>query len=203
MKFFTKTKNQQRRGFTDDEERAKQKSFYFMFPSRGVSKSSERAFTLIETLVAVSVLLLSLAGPLTIAAQALSSAYYARDQITAFYLAQEGVEYIRAVRDENYIVGAANWLEGIDECLGQPCTVDTVNFTHALCASGVCGRVLLNENTDLFNHSSGRDTVYTRSVQLDTVAGNPKEVTITVSITWQTGTRTRTFQITEQLFDWI
>ncbi len=42
-----------------------------------------RAFTLIETMVAISVLLLSLVGPLSIASKSLQSAYAARDEVTA------------------------------------------------------------------------------------------------------------------------
>lgn len=66
-------------------------------------KESTRGFTLIETLVAISILLLSIIGPMEIAARGLFSAYYARDEITAYYLAQEGIEYIRNVRDTKYL----------------------------------------------------------------------------------------------------
>lgn len=63
----------------------------------------EKGFTLIETLVAISILLLSIIGPMEIAARGLFSAYYARDEITAYYLAQEGVEYVRNLRDTMYL----------------------------------------------------------------------------------------------------
>ncbi len=78
-----------------------------------------RGFTIIETLVAISILVIALTGPLAIIAQALRSSYFARDQITAYYLAQEAVEYIRNARDKNgleaAIVGKAadEWLDGV------------------------------------------------------------------------------------------
>lgn len=65
-------------------------------------------FTLIETLVAISILLIALTGPLTIAAKGLNTAYYARDQITAFYLAQEGIEYLRNIRDGEALFAESN-----------------------------------------------------------------------------------------------
>ncbi len=60
-------------------------------------------FTVIETLVAISILLLCVVGPMEIAAKSLNSAYYAKDQITAYYLAQEGIEKIRNIRDQIYL----------------------------------------------------------------------------------------------------
>ena len=51
----------------------------------------KKGFTLIETLVAVSLLTVAIVAPMTLTARSLSAAYYARDQITAFHLAQEAI----------------------------------------------------------------------------------------------------------------
>lgn len=171
--------------------------------TRNVSHTrySFRGFTLIETLVAVSVLLLSLAGPLTLAVQSLNSAYYARDQITAFYLAQEAVEYVRATRDQNYLSGEA-WLSGLDDCLDASCTVNFPDFTHAVC-SGTCGPVLLNETTGLYGDDTGGASIYTRTMTLETVSGVDNEVIIRVNVSWQSRGLTRQFTITEHLLNWL
>ena len=66
-------------------------------------KIKNRGFTLIETLVAIAVLSLAITGPMVIAQKGIGSAIYARDEVTAFYLAQEAIEYIRNVRDTNRI----------------------------------------------------------------------------------------------------
>ncbi|MCF7865387.1 MAG: prepilin-type N-terminal cleavage/methylation domain-containing protein [Candidatus Pacebacteria bacterium] len=62
-------------------------------------KGRQRGFTILETLVAISILVLALTAPLAIVAQALRSSYYARDQVTAYYLAQEAIEFLRNKRD--------------------------------------------------------------------------------------------------------
>lgn len=108
-----------------------------------------RGFTLIETLVAISILVLALTGPLTIISQALRSAYYSRDQIVAFYLAQEAVEYIRNVRDENSLKTGAlvdSWLNGIG--LINQCK--TAGGTTASCIDQFDGTI-----THAFNMSYG------------------------------------------------
>lgn len=160
-----------------------------------------RGFTLIETLVAVSVLLISLTGPLSIATQSLNSAYYARDQITAFYLAQEAVEYVRAVRDENYLRNRG-WLTGLNNCIDTKCTINFPDFNHNPCGS-TCGPVLINRNNELFGDNVGDPTIYTRSVLLETVPGYPDEVTIRVVVSWKTGGLNRQFTISEQLLNWL
>lgn len=161
----------------------------------------KKGFTLIETLVAISVLLLSLAGPLSIASKSLQSAYYARDQITAFYLAQEGVEYVRAVRDQNYL-GGSEWLTGLSECVDAACTVDFPNFEHAAC-SGACSPVLIGTISGLYNHQAGDASIYTRSVTIETIPSVTDEVIIAVTVSWKSGMLNRSFQIREHIFDWL
>lgn len=68
-----------------------------------------RGFTLVETMVAITVLTVAVAGPLVTANRAIVAAYTARDQLIASYLAQEGLEYVRAMRDNVYL---ANYESG-------------------------------------------------------------------------------------------
>ncbi|HBM45414.1 MAG: hypothetical protein UR85_C0011G0008 [Candidatus Nomurabacteria bacterium GW2011_GWF2_35_66] len=58
-------------------------------------------FTLIEALVAISILVISVIGPLSLASKGLSYSTYAKDEITAFYLANEAIDVIRNIRDTN------------------------------------------------------------------------------------------------------
>lgn len=100
------------------------------------NKIKQKAFTIIETLVAISILTIALTGPLAIIAQALRSSYYARDQITAYYLAQEAIEYVRNMRDNNGLKGinalpSEQWLSNI--------AVDSANGTNLINPYGVAG----------------------------------------------------------------
>ncbi|MEN9605120.1 MAG: hypothetical protein RJB39_805 [Candidatus Parcubacteria bacterium] len=59
----------------------------------------EQGFTLVETMVAIFILMLALTGPIYIATLALRTAAGSRDGISARYLAEEVVEVIRNRRD--------------------------------------------------------------------------------------------------------
>lgn len=56
--------------------------------------NTNHAFTLIETLVAITILMIAIAGPLTVANRAYHTALESRDRIIATNLAQETIEYI-------------------------------------------------------------------------------------------------------------
>lgn len=64
-------------------------------------------FTLIEAMVAVTILTLAVTGPLFTASRATVAAEIVQDQLTASYLAQEGIEYTRAMRDDEYLLAYA------------------------------------------------------------------------------------------------
>jgi hypothetical protein len=188
---------------TPNEERHAQK--FAWRPSDG-GANAPRAFTLIETFVACAILLVSLTGPLSIAAQALRTSYYARDQVTAFYLAQEGLEYVRAKRDQNYLATPAqSWMNGLmtGEICTAPavCTVDFPNFTHRVCLQGACLPLLVDASTFLFNTQTGTPSLYTRKLTLTTV--NANEVNARVTVSWVSAGINRTFTIAENFFNWL
>lgn len=175
-----------------------------------------RGFTLVEAMVAISILSLSITGPMIIAQKGIGSAIYARDQITAFYLAQEAVEYIRNVRDSNRI-NQIPWLSYLSNCLaGGTCQIDAryTDYTNASaissCSSGTCPVLSLDTSRNLYGDgqtcpSGGcvwKSTQFTRAVQVTETQAN-KEAVISVSVSWNTNlfAPTRTFTIKEYLYN--
>jgi prepilin-type N-terminal cleavage/methylation domain-containing protein len=74
--------------------------------------AGSKGFTLVETLVAIALLIVVITGAYTAAQAGLSGAILSKEEVAAFYLAQEGVEEIRNLRDNNGLV-ANNWLAGM------------------------------------------------------------------------------------------
>ncbi len=69
-------------------------------------QQKQSGFSLVETLVAISILLIVIVGPMTISMQSAKSASFASEQVQAFFLAQEGLELAQKVRDDLLLNGA-------------------------------------------------------------------------------------------------
>jgi len=163
---------------------------------------NQQGFTLVETLVAIFILVMSITGPLFIAQQSFTSAATARDRTTASFLAQEGVEYVRSVRDHNYLANNANWLDGLTPCISGNCTLDTSVPTYPSIdsCSGTCP-VLQQTTAGLFGYQSGIDTRFTRIVSMTQVQAH--EVLVEVEVSWTDRGTTRKVEVQERLFNWL
>lgn len=158
----------------------------------------EKGFTLIETLIAIAVLTLSIVGPFQVVQGVLNSAYNARDQLTAAGLAQEGMEYVREVRDSNYLNNTKNGagvssmngfgtVSGNPDCYTNACVVDPFTQTIADCGGASCSAYPLYFDPVTYRYNqqtSGTKSIFTRSIQLTKNAAIPSEVLVTVTVSW-------------------
>lgn len=189
----------------------------------------QQGFTLIETLVAIAILGIMMGAPFFAINQSIIASDASRDELIGSYLAQEGVEYVRSIRDGNYLYVRQNpsstetWLYGLDgtdpngnfnpsqytDCYTPNlCTVDPMNNQVVSYTSTSSVPVLyLNNSTYLYSQSSagGTPTQFTRTVQLIPITNNgmSNEVKILVTITWETRNRPYTTIVTEYLDDWL
>ena len=173
-----------------------------------------RGFTLIETLVAVLLLTSAIAGPLSIAAQGFQAALVARDQVTAFYLAQDAVEFVQFARATNRLNGY-DWLAGgasgvsLAPCVSADgsalCYFDSLQTSVSSCG-GACPALLFDSSTKTFNYTSGTVTPqkFIRTVKIENPAsGSAGELALTVTVAWQDqGLITRTVEVREHLLNW-
>ena len=63
-------------------------------------KNQQSGFSLVETLVSITILLIVITGPLSISSQAAKSTSFSSEQVVAFFLAQEGLEIAQKGRDD-------------------------------------------------------------------------------------------------------
>jgi prepilin-type N-terminal cleavage/methylation domain-containing protein len=166
-----------------------------------------KGYSLVEVLVAVAILLLALVGPMTIAAKSLQSSYYAREQATALFLAQEGIELVVAMRNDALIAAIQdrnlgqgwNWVNNgrLSACFGESgCNIalignsgsqsvlDSAQTRIVDCGSSSC-QLTFDEFSARARYTlgSGEPTKYTRVITLESIDGNTG-VLITSRVEW-------------------
>lgn len=195
----------------------------YVFTRNSHAKSrcvSLTGFTIIETLVAIAVLTIAIIGPFYAVQSALTSSYVARDQLIASSLAQEGIEYIRSIRDNNFLNGRT-WVHLLStySCYGATpsnyCTVDPTqgdphsdpNLSAAPNAIEVYSQTsyvppLYVSATNLYNQqSSGTQSRFKRYLQIQQISAT--EARITVTVTWTTAKIPYTLTLTGYINDWL
>ena len=180
-------------------------------------RNTSRGFTLIETMVAITLLTVAITAPMTLATKSLSTAYYARDQIAAYNLAQEAIESVRHIRDGNVLHNALGLTPTYDLLRSTPVniptdgskfTIDTTDNDKIATCSGTCPP-LKETSEGLYGYASGNDTKFIRSVTatfLENQDGsdNIDEIHVEVEVAWTSGSFSqRRVKISENLYRWV
>lgn len=182
-----------------------------------------RGFTLLETLIAVSILAIAIAGPIFVANRAIVAAQIARDQMTASYLAQEGIEYVRLMRDNEYLsfyragganVSSAAWTDfvsgssaaSITSCKTSTCTFDPArtlgtgsNLSLTTCSGSSCAPLHLSGGA-YTQTTAGSVTPFTRTIQATDVSSTEEKIVSKVA--WQSHGTTYSVTVTDHLTAW-
>lgn len=174
--------------------------------------SPHKGFTLVETLIAITILAIAIVGPFSAIQTAINSSYVARDELVGTMLAQEAIEYVRSIRDDNYLGGRA-WMDFPYSCAGASptnfCTVDATqgDFHTTPAAVNAYSQVALVPalsltTNGLYNQQGqGTATVFKRYVQITTVSATESDVKVIVS--WTTAHQQYQVVITDKLYNWL
>ena len=175
-------------------------------------------FTFIEAMVAISLLMTSVAIAVTTIRTDILVSSITKDAVAARFLAQEGIEYTRHVRDSHLVEFVKDgviidWLGGLGECSNvTPCTIDTADPTLVIitsCPAGVCPILKYNEAENRYGYDSGvgwEDTVFMREIEIvDPGTGTmDTEAIVTVKVVWsERDGSSREVIYQQNLFNWI
>jgi type II secretory pathway pseudopilin PulG len=169
---------------------------------------SSPGFTLVETLVAISIFSLSILGLISVLSQGIANINYAKQRMVAEYLAQEGVEYVRNVRD-NYVIynptsGQTGWNNfNLFSCTAEsPCGYNTASYPGYLCSdAGRTCKLYINNGSYDSDPANGIDSGFTRTILFTTINANERRISVNVS--WTQGSGIKTVTLSEDVFNWI
>jgi hypothetical protein len=161
----------------------------------------------VETLVAISIFTVSILGLMAVLSQGISDTNYAKRKIIAEYLAQEGIEYIRNMRDTNVLYtipgGWDNFKSDIAPCGStNECGFDNTVFPPDVfvCATHEEECKLYEDNGNYNTNSQGSDSGFVRTIYTDLISQDEIKVFSTVS--WMQGSGERSITFSENLFNW-
>jgi len=174
-------------------------------------EEKNKGFSLIETLVAITVLIGAIAGPLTLASQGIKAASLFKNQLIASNLAQEGMELVHAKRDSNILQGIG-WTDGIlDACGSGGCYVsytptDNTNTQIQFQSCGAeCPKFFVTPDGWYVQKTTGdsgdSETIFQRTIQVTNIVPS-REMKIKTTVAWQERFSAFTFDLEEHLLKW-
>ena len=117
----------------------------------------------------------------------------AYSKLTASYLAQEGIEIVRNIRDNNYIQNR-NWNTGLNSgnYQAQYNSLNLDNYTN---------NNLKIDSSGLYNYNNGEITRYNRMISIDKISNN--EIRVTSIVNWKNRGIDFEIQVEDHLYNWF
>lgn len=158
--------------------------------------SSSRGFSLVEALVAFTILTVGLIPAFVQASAAVRLSNSVRNSMIASGLAQEGIEVVYAMRNANWYAGDA-FDAGLDGCTAG-CRVQH----DSVVLLPLAGNPPLKRDitTTLMQYNTGTATPFRRVITISAVTAYELYVTSTVS--WTEASGDRSIEVEAYLFDW-
>lgn len=167
---------------------------------------SKKGFTLVETLVAISILLMAVVAPLTILAKNITAAFDAKNKVTALYLAEDAIDFVKYKIATN-LNTPQFWLNGIPCLGGSACRVDSFDDDIVSCG-GTCPALKFDSATGVYGYGAGSSSNFTRTISIAGVTNDPdpsrapQEVIITATVLWQDHGVSKQITLTEHMLSW-
>ena len=166
-----------------------------------------KGFTLIEVLAAMFIMLIGVLGVFSLISRTVTFNSSVNSQLVASYLAQEGLELVRNIRDTNFLKihkgAGGNWTDDIIACdppYDPPCVVDR-EADYIETALGVSQGRFLKISGGLYSYTAGDDTIFKRNISI--VQSSADALSVSVDVSWLDKENTRTVRGATELYNWL
>lgn len=163
---------------------------------------NNRGQTIVEVLIVSLIITVGLVGALGVFSQFYSLHQLRSEQITATYLAAEGIELVKNLIDTNYIK-SASWNSDLSGCDASDCSID---YNDSSLKSGGDQQLYMDTSdlstSGLYSHDiSSKSSPYTRTIKITSkLNGEAMEVVSTVN--WQIRGKNYDVELKTYFYDW-
>jgi type II secretory pathway pseudopilin PulG len=170
----------------------------------------QKAFTLIEVLIAITVLIIGILSGFILVTKALYNVAVIKDRLTASFLAQEGIELTRQIRDSNFLrildseEESADWRDGLgDGTYIIESKVDSEESIRLVPIEEDQNRFLFYDNVlKIYNYDdNGEPTSFNRKIKITTISDD--EIRVESIMQWKTRTIDFDLFVEDHLYNWM
>jgi len=160
----------------------------------------QRGFTLIEVLVAIFIITVGAGGALALIQKTLSFTSNAALQLEASYLAQEGMEIVRNIRDTNFVkihkgVEGSIWTNGLEGCEAG-CQADYTQDSLIAYED-----TLLQLTNGIYSYIVSTDSLFKRKITITMQGSDTMEAV--VEVMWEERGRSHVVSAATELYNWL
>ena len=177
-----------------------------------MEKKSQSGFSLLELIVAVFILTVGILGVQALIRENLVLVFHSKNRLTAAYLAQEGIEIVRNIRDTNWVRLRAHpallihWDDEIFCCprLSCDCEADYNDLRLELWQ----GRPLNLDDKGFYSYDvTNNPTNFKRKITVTSRPATPHQLQdqlqVTVEVEWTERGRSYSIVVLGNLYNWV
>ena len=158
-----------------------------------------KGFTLLEVIAAIFILVVGIGGSFSLIYQTLSAASIVEMELTASYLAQEGIEIVKNLRDRAWLERRSpeppSWNGYLPDGDWE------ADYSSLKLENPYAGTFLNIDSDGFYSYSAGNTTKFKRKISIDEIASTTIEILIEVE--WQERGRSHEVKVLEHITDWL
>jgi prepilin-type N-terminal cleavage/methylation domain-containing protein len=172
---------------------------WFML-NKSIKNGFKKGFTVIEVMVALFIIVTGIVGISGLLSQTVASSSLVSSKLIAGYLAQEGIEIVRNIRDSNWLEQRSEpaifWDQGIP--VGNwEADYQSISLSSPFAGSG--SYLKIGNSNGLYSYSAGQTTKFKRKI---TINKDTDVIMITVTVFWDEKRKNQSFVVKENLYNW-
>lgn len=136
---------------------------------KNTSHTKERGYSILEVLIAISVIITGIFGVMSLVVKSMSSTRTALDYLVAANLAREGIELVRNQRDTNWY-SANNFDDGLTDAVFYTAVIDYNDASFTFIADDIDAAACeLHRQGSVYTRDMGNPTGYYRLIYFNNI----------------------------------